>query len=74
MDVTIAVAGAHMEIEHGSDEIAFELAVLCPRCHKVMTPSGRRETTGDGAVKSWWDCGPCHRTRVVRQNPEASRG
>jgi hypothetical protein len=72
-DVTMAVAGAHMKIEHGVDEIAFELAVLCPRCHKAMAV-GRQETLANGVVKSWWDCPKCHRTRVVRQSPEANHG
>lgn len=66
LDVTMAVAAAHMEIEHGAKDVAFELAVLCDRCHGAMNLT-RQETTENGKVKSWWDCLPCHRTRTVLQ-------
>lgn len=67
MDVTIGVAAAHMEIEHDAATVEFDLAVLCPRCRKAMTFT-RREVQGDGSARNWYDCGPCHRTRMVRQN------
>lgn len=69
-DVTMGVVGAHMETEHGAgpdDQIELELVVLCPRGGDVMT-FVRQETGKNGAVKSWWDCPKCHRTRVVRQD------
>ena len=39
--ITMGVVKAHYETQHGSDAVALELVVLCPRHRAPMTPAGR---------------------------------
>lgn len=66
-DLTMGVAAAHFEIEHGTTEPIFDLIVICDRCDKQMTlfatiPNGDR-------LEHHYQCEPCHRGRVINQRP-----
>jgi hypothetical protein len=51
----------HFRAEHGTDEVTFELVILCDRCEKPMT---HLATIGE---EHHYECLPCHRGRIVKQ-------
>lgn len=66
-ELSMGVVAAHFETEHGTDKVALELVVLCPRCERVMDLE-RSVATAHGTDDHFW-CAPCHRSRVVGRQP-----
>ena len=63
LNITQGVGKAHFETEHDTDDVQFELVVVC-RCDRTMTFTAR--VNG----RDVFDCPTCHRTRrIVRTEP-----
>lgn len=67
-DLTIGVAAQHFETEHDTDDVKFELVVVCDRCDRVMALFATLDQGGH--FDHHYQCEPCHRGRVVKQRKE----
>jgi DNA-directed RNA polymerase subunit RPC12/RpoP len=59
VDLMMGVAKAHFETEHDTDDIHFDLIVVCPRCDKAM------EFFASWKNEDHFQCVPCRRGRKI---------
>jgi len=62
-DLPIGMIQAHMQTEHGTDEVVLDLAVICPRCDTAMNLEAERRD------KDFFRCDSCHRVRLIWRQP-----
>lgn len=61
-DLPIGLIQAHMQAEHGTDEVVLDLVVICPQGGNTMA---FERTEGDRDI---FVCLKCHRVRKIRRS------